>query len=66
MEKANELLKLIEEKKYQEYKKVVNELPEIDVAQWIEELQEEQLFPSISFLQSGQIPSFALIKVAKE
>lgn len=43
MEKANELLKLIEEKKYQEYKKVVNELPEIDVAQWIEELQEEQM-----------------------
>lgn len=42
MEKANKLLKLIEEKKYQEYKKVVNELPEIDVAQWIEELQEEQ------------------------
>ena len=35
--------KLIEEKKYQEYKKVVNELPEIDVAQWIEELQEEQM-----------------------
>ncbi len=43
MEKANELLKLIEEKKYQEYKKIVNELPEIDVAQWIEELQEEQM-----------------------
>ena len=43
MEKENELLKLIEEKKYQEYKKVVNELPEIDVAQWIEELQEEQM-----------------------
>lgn len=43
MEKANELLKLIEEKKYQEYKKVVNELPKIDVAQWIEELQEEQM-----------------------
>ena len=43
MEKANELLKLIEEIKYQEYKKVVNELPEIDVAQWIEELQEEQM-----------------------
>lgn len=43
MKKANELLKLIEEKKYQEYKKVVNELPEIDVAQWIEELQEEQM-----------------------
>lgn len=43
MEKANELLKLIEEKKYQEYKNVVNELPEIDVAQWIEELQEEQM-----------------------
>ncbi len=43
MEKENTLLKLIEEKKYAEYKKIVIEIPEIDVAQWIEGLEEEQM-----------------------